>query len=108
MFSSLHVTIWTYGVPLWGRASNSNIEISQRYQNKVLRTIANAPWYVYNKVLHAYLKIPAIREEITKFISKYRDKITTHPNELASTLLEEEESRRLKRFKSTDLTTRFS
>jgi hypothetical protein len=35
-------------------------------------------------------------------------KITTHPNELASTLLEEEEPRRLKRFKPTDLTTRFS
>jgi hypothetical protein len=31
-----------------------------------------------------------------------------HPNALASTLLEEEESRRLRRFKPTDLTTRFS
>jgi hypothetical protein len=41
------------------------------------------------------LKIPTIREEITKFRVKYRDKITTHPNELASTLLEEEEPRRL-------------
>jgi hypothetical protein len=39
---------------------------------------------------------------------KYRHKITTHPNELASKLLEEEEPRRLKRFKPTDLTTRFS
>jgi hypothetical protein len=29
---------------------------------------------------------------------KYKDKITTHPNEPASTLLEEEEPRRLKRF----------
>jgi hypothetical protein len=39
---------------------------------------------------------------------KYRDIITTHPNELASTLLEEEEHRRLRRFKPTDLTTGFS
>jgi hypothetical protein len=38
----------------------------------------------------------------------YRDRITTHPNELASTLLEEEETRRRKRLKPTDLTTRFS
>jgi hypothetical protein len=43
-----------------------------------------------------------------EFSIKYRDKITTHPNELASTLLEEEEPRRLQRFKPTDLTTRFS
>jgi hypothetical protein len=45
---------------------------------------------------------------MTKFSVKYRDKTTTHTKALASTLLEEEGPRRLKRFKSTDLTTRFS
>jgi len=45
---------------------------------------------------------------MTKFSVKYRDKITTHPNKPASTLLEKEELRRLKRFKPTDLTTRIS
>jgi hypothetical protein len=34
--------------------------------------------------------------------------ITTHPKELASTVLEDEEPRRLKQFKPTYLTTRFS
>jgi hypothetical protein len=68
----------------------------------------NAPWYISNKFLHADLKVPTIREEITKFNVKYRNKITTHPNEIVSTLLEEEEPRRLKRFKPTDLTIRFS
>jgi hypothetical protein len=82
---------WTYVIPVWGTASNSNVEILQRYLNKVLRSIVNAPWYISNKVLHTDLKIPTIREEITKFSVKYRDKITAHPNELASTLLEEEE-----------------
>jgi len=37
-----------------------------------------------------------MREQITKYTVKYRDKIATHPNQLASTLLEEEEPRRLK------------
>jgi hypothetical protein len=100
--------IWTYGIPLWGTASNSHIDIFQRYQSKVLRATVNAPWYIYNKVLHADLKVPIIREEITKFSVKYRDKITTHTNEIASTLLEEEELRRLKKFKPTVLTTRFT
>jgi hypothetical protein len=55
------------------------------------------------------LKLTTIREEMTTFSIKYRNKITTHPNEIASTLLEEEEEpRRLKRFKPKDLTTRFS
>jgi hypothetical protein len=74
----------------------------------VPRAIVNAPWYISNKVLHAELKIPTIRAEITKFTVKYRDKITTHPNELASTIFEEEGPRRLKIYKPTDLTTIFS
>jgi len=76
---------------------------------KPSKAIVNAPWYISNKVIHADLKVPTIREEMTEFIVKYRDKITTHPNELASTLFEEEEEpRRLKRFKPTNLTTKFS
>jgi hypothetical protein len=52
--------------------------------------------------------VPTIGEEITEFRLKYRDKIKTLPNELASTLLEEEEPRRLKRIKQTDFATIFS
>jgi hypothetical protein len=108
IYKTILKPIWTYVIPLWGTASNSNIEILQRYQNKVIRAIVNFPWYISNKVLHTDLKVPIIREDITKFRVKYRDKITTHPNEHASTLLDEEEPRRLKRSKPTDLATRFS
>jgi hypothetical protein len=54
-----------------------------------------------NKILHTQLKVPTIREEITEFSVRYRDKITIHPNVLVSTLLEEEPTR-LKRFKQPD------
>ena len=90
IYSNILKPIWTYGISLWGTASNSNIEMLQRYKNKILRAKVNALWYVFNKVLHKDLKEPTIREEITKFSVKYRDKITTHTNELTSTLLEEE------------------
>ena len=33
--------IWTYGIQLWGCASKTNIQIIQRFQNKVLRIIMN-------------------------------------------------------------------
>jgi hypothetical protein len=108
MYKTIPKPFWTYDIPLWGTASNSNIEILQRYQNKVLRAIINAPLHISNKVLHADLKVPTIRQEITKFNVKYRDKITKYSNELASTLLEEEETRILKRFNPTHLTTTFS
>ena len=37
--------VWTHGIELWSCASNSNIEIIQRYQSKILRILTNAPWY---------------------------------------------------------------
>jgi hypothetical protein len=44
VYKTILKPIWTYGAPLWGSASTSNIEILQRFQNKVLRIIVNAPW----------------------------------------------------------------
>jgi hypothetical protein len=38
--------VWSYGIQLWGCASDSNIEVIQCYQNKVLKCIVNAPWQV--------------------------------------------------------------
>ena len=52
-----YVVIWTHGIAVWGTASNSDIEMLQRYQNKVLRAIVNIPWYIFNKVIHADLKV---------------------------------------------------
>ena len=71
--------IWTYGIPLWSTASNSNVEILQRYQNKVLRATVNAPWYKPNKVLHIDLKVQTMREEITKFSVKHSGKSLARP-----------------------------
>jgi hypothetical protein len=43
-------------------------------------------------VLHTDLKVPTVREEITKFSVKYRDKITTHPNKLHPHCLKKKKS----------------
>jgi hypothetical protein len=80
------------------------MEILQKFQNKVLRTIVNASWYVPNKQLHTDLGISPVREEFTNISYKYKDKLTAQPNELATTLLNDEvEPRRLNRFKPADL-----
>jgi len=108
LYKTILKPIWTYGIPLWGTASNSNIEILQRFKNKILKSIVNAPWYVPNTILHTDLQIPTVKAEITNFSTKYREKLITHPNELIPALLEEEGPRRLKRFKPTELTTSVS
>jgi hypothetical protein len=54
--------IWTYGIQLWGTISNSNNEILERFQSKVLRLIVDAPWYVSNSVIRNDLQIPTVKE----------------------------------------------
>jgi hypothetical protein len=46
--------IWTYGIQLWGTTSNSNIEILERFQSKVLGLIVDAPWYVSNSIIQTF------------------------------------------------------
>jgi hypothetical protein len=56
----------------------------------------------------SFLQVSTVKAEITNFSTKYREKLITHPNELTPALLEGEQPRRLKRFKPSKLTTRFS
>jgi hypothetical protein len=108
LYKTILRPMWTYGIPLWGTASQSNIEILQRFQNKALRTIVNAPWYLPNSALHADLLIPTVREEVTKHSNAHKDKLLQHPDQLIPFLLEEQGPKRLKRYHPTDLTNRFS
>jgi hypothetical protein len=39
----IYKPIWTYGIQLWGTTSNSNIEILESFQSRVLWLIVNAP-----------------------------------------------------------------
>jgi len=50
------------GVRLWSTASNLNIEIPQRFQNKYLRIIVNALWYVINDTLHHHFNVLYVRD----------------------------------------------
>lgn len=98
LYKTIIKPVWSYGIQLWGTASNSNIEILQRFQSKTLRIIANAPWFISNRNIHNDLKIPYIKDEIKKFSQNYLKRLSDHPNVLAITLLDDtDEVRRLKR-----------
>jgi hypothetical protein len=67
-------------------------------------------WIVHTafSILHKDLGIPTIREEIKNSSKKYKDRLQTHANDLATNLFDAEgEVRRLKKFKPSDLSTRF-
>ena len=39
--------------------------------NPTLRFSIDAPWYATNETIHRDLKIPTVREEISKFSNRY-------------------------------------
>jgi hypothetical protein len=78
--------IWTYGIELWGCASKSNVATIQRSQSKILRTKANATWFVSNHTLHIDLNIPYVSEVINERIDKHFNKLESHPNPLVESL----------------------
>ena len=98
LYKTVIKPVWTYGIQLWGTASNSNIEIPQRFQSKTLRSLINAPWYVTNETIHRDLKIPTVKDEIYKSRNRYSARVNNHHNPLVTLLLvTTDQFRRLKR-----------
>lgn len=96
--------IWTYGAEIWGSAAKSNVNIIQRFQSKVLRTICGSPYYITNNTIHADLRMPTVDEQISAINRSYTNRLSNHSNHLASNLLRASTTgRRLKRFPSTHL-----
>ena len=96
--------IWTYGIELWGCAKPTNIQSIQKFQNKVLRSIVNAPWYVRNADLHKDLGMGSVEEEIKLHAAKHEQRLHCHPNvEVIRLLDNSEDTRRLKLQKPLDL-----
>ena len=96
--------IWMYGIQLWGCAKDSNIKIIQTFQNKVLREMVNAPWYIRNTDIHRDLGIPTVKEEIKRVARKHEERLHLHENAEILQLLENQHLfRRLKRTKPFEL-----
>ena len=91
---------------LWGTASNSNLEILERFQSKVLRIITDAPWFIPNAVLRHDLQVPTVKQEARKYSVNCRKRLDVHPNSLANALFQDQlGNRRLKRLYPCDLAT---
>jgi hypothetical protein len=79
--------VWNYGIQLWGCASDSNIQVIQRYHNKVIKCIVNAPWYLRNSDLHRDLEIVTVTDIIAKFAKSHEKRLEDHIDIEASRLL---------------------
>jgi hypothetical protein len=81
-----------------------NINIIQRFQNKVLRGIVDALWYVRISDLHGDLNIETVIDIIKKMAQNHEWRLNNHPNTETIQLLNyREATRRLNRTKPLEL-----
>ena len=104
IYNQILKPIWLYGIQLWGCASKSNIKCIQTFQNKVLRNMVGAPWYIRNSDLHRDLGVRNVDNEIARSASKHESRLHRHVNVEALQLLDNQNLiRRLKRTKTFEL-----
>jgi hypothetical protein len=89
------------------RTGDSDIQVIQRYRNKVLKCIVNAPWYVRNSDLHRDVGIETVTDIIAKFAKSHEKGLQDHINIEASRHLNVNNiTRRLKRKRPFELVIR--
>jgi hypothetical protein len=104
LYKCILKTVWTDGIQLWGSRKPSHTQIFQGLQSKVLRSLANVPWYVSNLQLHTDLGTPFVAAEIRRSSLLYHSRLAGHYNALIPALSTPPNvARRLKRRWPSDL-----
>lgn len=85
LYKQLLKPVWTYGAQLWGCTKQSNRDIIQRFQNKVLRSIVD---YIRNSDLLRDLEMETVDNTIKKFAKSHEDQLHQHVNPEAIQLLD--------------------
>jgi len=75
LYKQILKPVWTYGIQLWGYTKQSNTDIIQRIQNKILRNLAGAPWYIRNADLRRNLQMEIVTNEIGKFAKQHEERL---------------------------------
>jgi hypothetical protein len=84
LYKTILKPIWTYCCPIWGLASHSNIEVIERFQTISIRVCTGDPTYVPNHEILRDLRIPTVKEEITRLAAIHSEKMVNHSNNLAT------------------------
>lgn len=79
-------TIVTYAAPAWQHLSNQLQTRLQVFQNKTLRLITNAPWYVRNSILHHDLEIEYLDQLIRDIANTFYTSCRASQNSIISQL----------------------
>ncbi|GBM61881.1 RNA-directed DNA polymerase from mobile element jockey [Araneus ventricosus] len=79
IFKQVFSPILTYAAQICGMPTKTNRKKFETLQNKLLRIITTAPWFIKNKVLYHDLKIPLVEKYIKELPGNIFKKIKNHP-----------------------------
>ena len=71
--------VWTCSIQLLGCTKQSNADVIQRFQNKVLRNIVDATWYTRNADLHRDHQMEMVNAwHLRKFAKTHDERLLHH------------------------------
>ncbi|GBN97044.1 RNA-directed DNA polymerase from mobile element jockey [Araneus ventricosus] len=82
LFKQILRPILTYSAPIWCVTAKTHRSKIQILQNKILRIMTNAPWFVRNDVIHKDLKIELIEDHVKNLSRKFFSQLLDHKNPL--------------------------
>ena len=77
LYKTIIRPILLYACPVWLTTSKTNINKIQITQNKYLRIITNAPWFLSNNQLHSELNLNLIENQIAKITHNFQTTLLT-------------------------------
>jgi len=80
LYKQILKPVWTSGIQLWGCAKQSDTDIIQRVQHKVVRNIVDAPRYIRNADFLTDFQMEMVKNEIGKFAMKHEEGLPHHVN----------------------------
>lgn len=97
LYKAIIKPIWAYGIQLWGSAKKTNVQIIERAQSKIIRSILGAPRYIKNTNMLRDVEIRTVAHETKEASTSYLQRLQNHPNTLAKNILVSEKYKRIKR-----------
>ncbi|GBN84495.1 hypothetical protein AVEN_86678-1 [Araneus ventricosus] len=80
LFKQILRPILTYSAPIWCITAKTHRRKIQMLQNKILRIMKNAPWFVRNDVIHKDLKIELIEDHVKTLSRKFFSQLQDYKN----------------------------
>lgn len=77
LYETIIRPIMLYACPIWTNAAPSNVNKIQILQNRFLRIITNAPWFISNHQLHSELFINSIIHQIARLSNNFYSNINS-------------------------------